>query len=111
MALKKEDTSHEKILDILFRNGAEWSEDWKIDEMTFLHKAVNDENDEAVKMIVSRNYYKYGDSDWEYARDRAKEKTNQKDGSGQKWININNTLIETNKKNLKMNKKLGFESK
>jgi len=100
---------NQTILDILTRHGAEWSKEWKIDQMAFLHKAVIDRNHEVVKMILSKNYYVDGDSDWIYVRELARNKA--KSGYGDNWIYINNMLKETEDKNKKMHTKSSIEPK
>jgi len=50
-------TQRKKTLDVLVRNGATWTKDWKIEGTSFLQKAVIDGNLEGVKTIMVKEYF------------------------------------------------------
>jgi len=89
-----------KILEILSRNGAVWNEDWKVDKMAFLQKAVKDGNVKAVETIVTRKYFK--ENDWIPARMIAQEKAEKGHNN---WISIYKIFKNAEDKKRKEEKK------
>jgi len=81
----------EDILDVLKHNHTVWSQEWRVDDQTFLQKAVITGNIIAVETIINRRYFT--DEDWIPAKNLVKMKL----GNDDKWKKILDLFLEEEK--------------